>query len=144
VTFASAPCLSRPAAVRIGPCPQAHLPWRRACATSLATTRLGRSTVLGCLDSLTDTRGTSNRASARLQHLTWTRLAAEVIASKYTAQKYDGQAADVWSCGVILYLMLVGEHSNQYVTLAVLASIQGLRCSDRFLEEGSFKLRSLK
>lgn len=69
---------------------------------------------------------------------------AEVILSKYQQRKYDGKAADVWSCGVILYLMLVGEHSNQYVTLAVLANIQGFRSSARFLEEGSFRLRSLK
>jgi serine/threonine protein kinase len=37
-------------------------------------------------------------------------LAPEVLMCKFDVRQYDGQLSDVWSCGVILFLMLMGDY----------------------------------
>ncbi len=40
-------------------------------------------------------------------------LAPEVVLCNFNKAKYDGRQSDIWSCGVMLYLMLIGAYPFQ-------------------------------
>jgi serine/threonine protein kinase len=40
-------------------------------------------------------------------------LAPEVVLAQFNKSNYDGRLSDVWSCGVMLYIMLFGSYPFQ-------------------------------